>query len=1616
MELTEEAATSPPAQDILDRIVQENLGVYRASVGRLQEDVSQEAQVASDYRGRLVYELLQNSDDAMAADGGINDRVAFVITENELWVANSGRPLTEADIRGLCGLGASSKVGATGSRRASIGHKGLGFKSVLELTDTPETFSRSHSFALGPEAAMREVTALWGQLGHQPPKHVPHMRFPTRLSTAPEQWRRFLADGYNTAFRLPYKTSFGQAKREELSESLLRLPLTTVLFLKHLEHIDVESRLPGLTSRQSWTVERRRSQDDVGAIVPSLDRSGSYVVRVQRVDGEGATFLLSHAGDLEIGPHRSGLAGPAWDGVTRTEVSVAALHPDEALAMPLDWRRFHVFLPTQEVNDYPLLVNGAFGTDLSRRHVAVSSDPYDYNSHLVRKAAQLVTTSLLPELLEHGPDAVFAVLDRSPALEPDDAASLFHQALTSQLGTLPFVPTEADGLKTIPSVVLPALELGESGEQFRNLLPPHASLDELPFPDAASCHGARARVLVDHGARLLDVADTLESLALGVDAERSRLQLEPDGRFHLDPVLEVATALWQALPHDERVSLRSLAKQLPLFTVGQSEDGTVERIVLADSSAFYPPRAAAHETPLQGLAFLSHAICWGTVSKGDRKAVLGDRMQAWNGLFDLGEFDFPDVVRAAVLPALVQDPQGQAAERLAALASREALTAICDLAGSSTKPDRPLRYQRLEADQALFRLARLPVPCRGERDGELVWQPAYRVYFGADWIGSASVEDLLAALPQSPEGEPPLAPPLLAPPEYFLGQLDLRHVPPAGEAAGEDDIVEDDEAALEVDERDRWIAFLSWLGVNRCLRLVHFHDVDDVGTGWLTTKGITQPKGWAFAGLDGVWSDFAESVTQHVASAGQPGVVPYVYRAHDLDMIEPILACAEQDATGDVAGALFSHLAAHWTIYGQMSEATVALVPEGKVPSMRTPPRAITDELRSAGDDLWLRRLRLRGVCPTSRGPRAPEAAWQPSREIERRFGRNDRPADLLLPVLRGAEGGSAARTLADRLGVRRELSPSTFGPADAETVCERVRDLFPHPVPADLFRIKPIYRAVFELLTGDWSARQGALAHVPLLALTPAGLQYLTGPELLHARTPGSRERSGVSDAISVFVLEAEPSVAAPIVSLFGARILETSLVWSAEVEERAFSDEDAAELRGQLTALEPILLARVKVERSAEADAIRDQNVVRSFLREFEPVRSLQLTCSLDGEVLAVLQDRPYHLESRPGRSEVRPRVMWPDQPWPPTPEAASAMALALSDSLGMSLVEAFDSLIRSDPQHRRRLLALSGGEGHLEEIENAAPTEDGTPSVVPEGSEQPTPMPRPATDEKGPESTPPVRPAASVIPLYAPGSLEIFGQALLIEGELPAESTAPTAGSRGASGPGSGRAAAGTDLVALDALGMQVTIAYEVHRLATAGRRAGTLSTDGDGRSWVLAVDTPAHIEAAIKRSSVVAEVVDWLQKRGVSRLHPGFDVLTIEDGAAARLIELKSSGVDARVQEMSWNEWKSAGASGVREHFWLYLVGNLRADLPDARPFIRMIEDPFKKLRGEELAHDQRRRVMQLRVREFEAAEQLELGVATSERHAEGLVAGRPAVELAVDAEADRVEAEGQVPGP
>ncbi|MBN1629441.1 MAG: DUF3883 domain-containing protein [Thermoleophilia bacterium] len=114
------------------------------------------------------------------------------------------------------------------------------------------------------------------------------------------------------------------------------------------------------------------------------------------------------------------------------------------------------------------------------------------------------------------------------------------------------------------------------------------------------------------------------------------------------------------------------------------------------------------------------------------------------------------------------------------------------------------------------------------------------------------------------------------------------------------------------------------------------------------------------------------------------------------------------------------------------------------------------------------------------------------------------------------------------------------------------------------------------------------------------------------------------------------------------------------------------------------------------------------------------------------------------------------------------------------------------------------------------------------------------------------------------------------------------------------------------------------------------------------------------------------------------HPGFDILSLRrSGGIERCIELKSSGVAARIQEMTWNEWKVSN-TGLAELYFLYLVGNLRADLPDALPFVRTIHNPVQQLLGFPMEERSTRRKVQLHVASFRQAEELVLQVADSQR--------------------------------
>ncbi len=89
-------------------------------------------------RTHFIFELIQNAEDAGATE------LSFTLFPDRLEVRHDGRPFTEADVRGLCGVAQSSKSGDL----TQIGRFGIGFKSVYAYTRNPRVYSGAERFRI----------------------------------------------------------------------------------------------------------------------------------------------------------------------------------------------------------------------------------------------------------------------------------------------------------------------------------------------------------------------------------------------------------------------------------------------------------------------------------------------------------------------------------------------------------------------------------------------------------------------------------------------------------------------------------------------------------------------------------------------------------------------------------------------------------------------------------------------------------------------------------------------------------------------------------------------------------------------------------------------------------------------------------------------------------------------------------------------------------------------------------------------------------------------------------------------------------------------------------------------------------------------------------------------------------------------------------------------------------------------------------------------------------------------------------------------------------------------------------------------------------------------------
>lgn len=392
--------------------------------GRAQEFVAQQ------YAGRYALELLQNADDA-ASDRGVAGRVRFVVGERSLLVADNGTGFGPDQVRALCTLGDSSK-----DRSKSIGYKGIGFKSVLEITDTPQIFSADVAFGFDGARTRDELARI---LGDQEVAEVPIPAYAFPIALAPSDAgsdasivAQLRDEGYTTVVRLPLKETLTLGRIVETLTATITPRL--LLLLQGLEELVVE----GATDFAATLL-----RESLGTCTRCILEMGGGALE------EWLVYRRSHA----LGPNDPRPNDPQWRRTTAISTAVAVRIVADApspTAQPL-----HVYFPTEDRCGYPLILHADWALDPDRRHLARSADFEAYNKLVTQHLVDDFTTAVVPDLIERFGGSAGLAECLCQDTNVTMGGLLIGEQCRSALDGLPFLPAEDSLISPSTARLLP---------------------------------------------------------------------------------------------------------------------------------------------------------------------------------------------------------------------------------------------------------------------------------------------------------------------------------------------------------------------------------------------------------------------------------------------------------------------------------------------------------------------------------------------------------------------------------------------------------------------------------------------------------------------------------------------------------------------------------------------------------------------------------------------------------------------------------------------------------------------------------------------------------------------------------------------------------------------------------------------------------------------------------------------------------------------------------------------------------------------------------------------------------------------------------------------------------
>lgn len=361
---------------VIDELQKQFLLEAKNSPVLLSDLASMETYIAESYQERSIIELLQNADDALSK--------RFLIKKigHTIIVANDGRKFSEKDILSICRSGASTKKRGS----STIGYRGIGFKSVVNLSD------RVH--IVGENIGLTFSRELTNELLEEQIE-VPLIRIPHKYSPL-KDYDIIVADlleqNYNTIF------IFEELKRNNLENELEYFDSSSLLFLKNIKQLEFDTNIEKLISVKRKTFKNR----ELITLIEEGIKENWLVCRGKKNKIEAVAFLLDE--NMEI---------------TSVDSSRAVVHS---------------FMPTKDNVGLPIKINGDFSTDPSRTKIVYD----DETLKSIKYCCELIVDAIKTQFADQEFQGIFKVLSekKESVYSKFSLTQKFRQYFINELNSL----------------------------------------------------------------------------------------------------------------------------------------------------------------------------------------------------------------------------------------------------------------------------------------------------------------------------------------------------------------------------------------------------------------------------------------------------------------------------------------------------------------------------------------------------------------------------------------------------------------------------------------------------------------------------------------------------------------------------------------------------------------------------------------------------------------------------------------------------------------------------------------------------------------------------------------------------------------------------------------------------------------------------------------------------------------------------------------------------------------------------------------------------------------------------------------------------------------------------